>query len=1275
MTKPQVMLFASIFTAFVILLSSCVQPKLPEPTNELATQSILSTDPASNATNVLPNAVVKIQFNGTMNKLFTERALTIFQGKYNPASNPATFTKLQLTAMCDGRWRTRNPNNFPLSFSWDVYQSAEKGVGVVLANSDALFYSSKASRTVRLFVGSQQQQVKASNTTTCTNEPYTFTWSNNDTTLIAKPSVTFDKGKEYTVVLSTSAKNLSGLGLTQPYSFTFTVKDNGLNQQQQLFIDSLSSLSFEQIVEVANILNQIKSNVSQAELDARAYQEITNRANLSSQIFAQQQLPNPDQYIDDNLKELNEVEREYIERLAKINKYATVALLWESREFALGMSAADVNKFDLVFPAWAALPNPPYTLKDYHFRDAFRHFSWSAWLGNLNSPEDARFWTNAHESVREDGSVDEASREKVTQKFAPNPSDPDYARKYQAYKNWIEMNSKMDLNNNAKGIEFGQTLGLAFPNPALNQRFVDYMFSRDSDVMVILTNQNPNNLPQSSDSRSYCKEVYFKGKHPDTDVDGEHLETWCLIPLEEHPDFPKQTASADGGAWSGFWGDPHISTPDQSRYSFQAIGDYVLTRSTTPGDTFQIQVRYKPFTTNGKQWSGENALAMSVNNDKVELYAKASGSVDVYVNNSLVTLNPDDVLRLPTGGVISRGGAGLKISWPDGTLLVASLNSPDPTKDLRGFTNVYFPAFRRNKVEGLLGNFDGSPANDFKIRNGQTLTNPSESDLYVGGYRDSWNVYRGASASLFSQVADPYNASYPNEQISLATLPSAEVETASQQCRNVGITNAFFLKTCIIDVVVTGNTNWITNTAAAAQALDPSQLSIAVNPPATALEAGKSQEFTAIVRGTNSDVTWTASGGTITGSGGIIVYHAPTTAGTYTLTARLNSNSSVVDVARILVTPEPTMIRLTDVRDQVSQIEGRSFAISGDGQTVAYGTKQYNVQPPKWNMKLINLQTGSEDYWGYSVGTGHFVPDYFRYLVAELSGNGRYFVAIDCDSSCYSSNGTSGRSDIIHKDLLGSERQVNTRDDGNSNGLESTEPSLSSDGQYVAFTSGSRSSNQTISTNLVSQDTDSRADVYLKDVASGAISLVSTNTQGVKGNGASYRPSVSINGRYVAFVSEATNLSPQDTNADADIYLKDTQTGLLTYIGKGNYPNMSANGRYIVFFNSQLSIYDTQTQTVQTMTNSNGSGEPSADGRFVTYQGTDFNVYVRDMVTGVVAQINRTPEGTPANSGGGSIVISGDGKYILFSSSASNLVPNDTNARTDVFRAVNPLFQ
>jgi hypothetical protein len=152
----------------------------------------------------------------------------------------------------------------------------------------------------------------------------------------------------------------------------------------------------------------------------------------------------------------------------------------------------------------------------------------------------------------------------------------------------------------------------------------------------------------------------------------------------------------------------------------------------------------------------------------------------------------------------------------------------------------------------------------------------------------------------------------------------------------------------------------------------------------------------------------------------------------------------------------------------------------------------------------------------------------------DISANGN-FVAFTSDATNLLGTDANPFSDVYVKSLVdGSVRNASTTDDGDQGFADSSNASISGNGRFVAFQSNA---------SFVAEDSGLGSDIYLKDLNTGAITLVTLNQNDVQANGDSFTPSISNNGRYVAFRSEADNLVSGDNNDRADIFVADTQTG------------------------------------------------------------------------------------------------------------------------------------
>ena len=283
---------------------------------------------------------------------------------------------------------------------------------------------------------------------------------------------------------------------------------------------------------------------------------------------------------------------------------------------------------------------------------------------------------------------------------------------------------------------------------------------------------------------------------------------------------------------------------------------------------------------------------------------------------------------------------------------------------------------------------------------------------------------------------------------------------------------------------------------------------------------------------------------------------------------------------------------------------------------------------------------------------------------------------------------------------------VSVASDGILGDDRSSDVSLSASGRFVAFASAA--------TNLVGGDSNGWSDIFVHDMQNGETSRVSVAGDGTQGDGDSWSPAISADGRFVAFASSATNLVDGDTNDAPDIFVHDRQTGEIAMVSvagdgtQGNLdslqPAISANGSLVAFYSwadnlvpadgngTVLDIFVHDRQTKETMlvsvasdgTQGNGnsiSPAISADGRFVAFESEATNllgdpvndenvvsdIFVHDRLSGETTRVSVSGNGSESNGPSYSPAISADGRFVAFESPAGNLVDGDTNGTYDVF--------
>jgi Tol biopolymer transport system component len=379
--------------------------------------------------------------------------------------------------------------------------------------------------------------------------------------------------------------------------------------------------------------------------------------------------------------------------------------------------------------------------------------------------------------------------------------------------------------------------------------------------------------------------------------------------------------------------------------------------------------------------------------------------------------------------------------------------------------------------------------------------------------------------------------------------------------------------------------------------------------------------------------------------------------------AGLGSALAFLLVASASAGPAAATMRVS-VSSSGQQADREAYAVglSGNGRVVLINSQATDLVSgdtnKRWDVfvhdrsngktERVSVSTGgaqaraTRDPWGGSIAGG-------------ISANGRY-VVFQSDAPNLVPGDTNRVADVfLHDRASGVTKRVSIGAHGQANGASGF-AAISANGRYVAF--------QSAASNLVARDTNRIVDVFVRDLATGKMSRVSVSSHGAqaacKGGCESTEPELSADGRYVAFESSATNLVRGDTNKLADVFVRDRRTGRT----------------------ERVSVTSKGKQAGADRTN-NGSNAPSisGDGRYVAFHSADsnlvpgdtnrtFDIFVHDRKTGRTTRISVSSAGRQANGESvGAPSFSVDGRYVAFSSLASNLVPGDDKANDimDVF--------
>jgi hypothetical protein len=262
-----------------------------------------------------------------------------------------------------------------------------------------------------------------------------------------------------------------------------------------------------------------------------------------------------------------------------------------------------------------------------------------------------------------------------------------------------------------------------------------------------------------------------------------------------------------------------------------------------------------------------------------------------------------------------------------------------------------------------------------------------------------------------------------------------------------------------------------------------------------------------------------------------------------------------------------------------------------------------------------------------------------------MSGDGR-FVVFQSTATNLVGGDVNGFFDVFLRDTLtGTTTLISSATGGTQGNNVSSVAAISDVGRYVFYNS--------MATNLVGGDTNAALDVFMRDMWTGVTSRVSTASDGSQANGASQNVSVTGDGAVIGFQSTADNLVAGDSNGFSDAFVKNLSTGLVTRISVAN-DESQANGNSLV---ARLSDDGNRASFVSSASNLTTNDSNGA----VT------DVFVRDIAGGTTTLVSASTGGGSGDGQSFAASISGNGRYVVFESNATNLVAGDTNGATDIF--------
>ncbi len=327
-----------------------------------------------------------------------------------------------------------------------------------------------------------------------------------------------------------------------------------------------------------------------------------------------------------------------------------------------------------------------------------------------------------------------------------------------------------------------------------------------------------------------------------------------------------------------------------------------------------------------------------------------------------------------------------------------------------------------------------------------------------------------------------------------------------------------------------------------------------------------------------------------------------------------------------------------------------------------------------------------------------------------VSGDGRLAVFTSLADDLVHADGNGVADVFVHDLALGTTELASVSLSGTAGNGSCLWPVISADGTTASFSS--------LASDLVLGDSNGTSDIFVRDLVNGVTSRVSLSSSGEQANSGGRGSALSSDGRWVAFMSSASNLVPGDTNGFQDIFVHDRSSGSTERVsvsstgveadGHSGGPWISADGRFVTFgseaanlvpddanLQRDVFVHDRRTgRTTRASLSSDGeegnslSGFNHLSGYFTTFVSPDArwvvfhsyasnlvpgdhngapDIFVHDRSSGTTVRASVASDGTESDGGSYFPVMFGDGRYVSFFSAGSTLVPEDSNGVGDVF--------